>query len=254
MKCNYYKNLLYLFGEGELTEKEKSALDNHLMICLSCSEDAKSISLVKSNIERVSRILPDFNDEEIFTDNLINEIISKKAKGNNSSPSILNILFKVISIKPVRIALASVLVVIISSFIYETTLVVNSISNLESKTTKFSDTQVSTASIAVIEPEMFNSLNELYNLYSNKQEFAEISSNWILMSKNSFRKLLLIYDKLDNLSAGLPPEFEKEYPELSKFINETCSHEEFSIKQENEKLIHELERILNKGEKNNVKK
>lgn len=104
MNCSEIEPLIYLVREGELTEKEKNRVSDHLLNCSRCRELARSVKSMTTVV-----LQADYDKDVHYGDELFNQQLLRKINRPAGSISMIR----------VKVAAACLLLFLASTFILQ---------------------------------------------------------------------------------------------------------------------------------------
>jgi hypothetical protein len=138
MKCGNYQKWLYLFREGELSDRRKKKLERHLRRCKVCAGEKQRIETADSLIRIARDTVPRISNPRELTDGIMNAIEQSTAAAIEESGRFARTTHSWLDrlrMPKVRVALATAAVVMMGMFVFQGALILHRISRLEEKIT-----------------------------------------------------------------------------------------------------------------------
>ncbi len=220
MKCNKFEELLYL--QDELNLEETNLLDKHLKDCSECQQLKQEIEQSSLIINNLSAVDPIFEYPKILTNQIL-ENIETRSKFNISTYflKIIDLFFS----PKVRYALGTIAFLLVLTFVFQQSVIMYRLSNLEQKIT---ETSVNNYQLQT------NKQNNSFRVSLQNRETIEID-------KKDLEILLESYKELNDRHDALIRLIEKKYPELANDMpNKYELRKIISNKKELSKIINEL--------------
>ena len=134
MECERFRPLLYLYRHGELSEREQRRLEVHVSSCPRCSREREAIETMGHAMHRLHSFEPAPEDPQGLTAHVMAGI---RAPIMPHAPArvrgIVDWLSAVARPRSVRLAAASVAVLLLGTFLHQVALTVDQVSRLEEK-------------------------------------------------------------------------------------------------------------------------
>lgn len=238
------EELIFSKRFDELTLEEKQLIEKHISSCAECKNIYESAQRAESVLIKMKTQQPILDSEEYFVDSIMQKINSKPYNQKNENMFyLLDKLILFVSQKSVRYALTAILFIMMSLYMFEEYSAVKSISQLENQ-------MVRTAQISSTKAEIISFNNDLLMFFSNAYKFArgnssyvKFSKDWLLVNKEDLRKLLLDYDKFDELTKTKIKLLQSELlNQKDLLLLETPSEKIKLLKMEIERLNSELQK------------
>ncbi len=240
MECAKFKKYLFL-EESELTEKERTMLNEHLKVCQDCSSKRTEFDEYYNRITELRSKVPVLkNGEELTNDiiRIINNKLYSKGKG------FLENLTGVLSFSSVRYSLIIFMFLIMGSFFAEVISTSEDISKLEAAMSIQSSSLKSSRAEFLNGDYLLSRLNDAKELLEGNKSSIELPAGWMLLKKSEIIKLLISYDELDKILNKYPDIDLSDYPLLSRInIHKMPDEKELELLLSNSK---ELENEINK--------
>ena len=249
MRCRKINDLLYLKPE-ELTSDELNSVKAHISECRLCSKEFAEITLTNEFIARLSGSQPFLTNETDFIDEIMQRI--EQAEPLPARSFLNDILDKFSHFflhTAVRATAAAIILILVSTFLFQQYTVFNSVSTLEDKLAVENGNSTATQA-GFNEIKVLKLAADFLELIKGNQIYAEFTGGWILTNKTKLNEFLTLYSDLQNYRSLYSREIEEQYPELNTFLGKKLSIEELQeFVKKNEKLIKELGRKLPAGGK-----
>lgn len=248
MTCIKYLELMYL-RDDELEEQERIQLEHHKSECASCAAEYARVESARKTIRAMNSRPPVVSDPLLLINEVIGRIERGEKKASPSAPqSALDRLTLWLSVPIVRGAMAGLLLLISGSFVVEYTSGFVTMKGAEEeieRSSSFHD-QYSAAGM-MDQGNLVNTAAELLKLISGKRSYVELSNDWVVMDKQSFGQLLLLYKNLKDNPSQLSPDFRAANPGLAKLLETTRDTTQLNqLLKDRESLIRELNQLLPK--------
>ena len=129
MNCKRSKKLMYLYKEGELKTSLYRKVMDHIDKCDNCRTDWQKLKVSEKFTEDLKNYLPEITYPEKLTADIMEAI--KNPSEQEYQPALPEFPVQWLAVRKVRMAISSVLIMLILSFIVEYGYILNNITNLE---------------------------------------------------------------------------------------------------------------------------
>lgn len=129
MKCKKYKEWLYLYRDNELSPAQQRKLELHLKECLICRAEKQSIKRTANLVHLVKKEDPVLADPESLTLSVLNRVASRPSLEPAPASSVWG--GKIFLRPAMRIAMSVTIMLILSIFAVQTTVLLKRVANLE---------------------------------------------------------------------------------------------------------------------------
>lgn len=250
MKCKEFRDKMYLKND-ELDTHELSDLERHRLECVECRLEYDRVASMHRITDTLKNQDPELTDPLLLTNSILSRISEGVLKKYTTRSESFFDRFVILMAAPsLRMAMAIMLFIITGSFAIEYTSGYLYLKGYEERIEQSTMQQENTSASIISHGNLLNTAEHFYNMVSGKQTTVEISENWVLMDKQSFQDLLLLYDDLKSNASKLSPEFRAENPHLSKLLSiERQSVQLEILLKDREALIRELNRLVPKERK-----
>lgn len=244
MKCKKAQKLIYLNRPGELNSREEKLLKRHLEKCFKCQKHQIRIEKTETQYHEVMNLDLKPKNSEKLAENIINEI--KKLKMPNSYTFHQYWFSRIVQklTKPkVQIALASLILFIMTLFFTQGMVILNKIAALEKQMAFQSKDHQKFDRLFYKQEYIEKSL--LSDILENDQlNIDQYTTEFILIDKKTLRKLLSAYKKSQMNNRLLNEIISKiaSADNLKRAINESTTYDKIIVPL-NQK---EIERWINK--------
>ena len=239
MKCREVEKYIYLSKEETLGKKIKQELDEHLNTCKKCADEFAKSQEYFSLVADLQNIKPELENPPAISENIIEQIESIK---HTSTGFNINSILDLVYLPAVRYAAAILLLGIGIFYFAEEIYTVQNISELEKSYAGYSEHQFNKTESAAVEPGIFNSAKDMYNILSGDKNSLDLPGGWILVKKSELLELLKDYNRY----AGLSVSNIKEDARLKRLLSDEDYKMLMNKRNEIRKLIN---RFLPGGEK-----
>ncbi len=240
MSCMKIKKYLYL-NDSELTEKEKSKLNDHLRKCTECLNERAKLEEYKKNIVHL------INEEPILKggDQLTNGIMSavNKTFYRKESHGFTSNLINTLTLPAVRYSLITFLIIIIGSFMIEEVTTSEDISKLETAMNIKSSLITNNHADAVSGNYLLKTLDNALELVEGNKSSVDLPAGWMILKKSDILKFMVTYDELQKILNNYSDIDLTSYPLLNKInLHNGIDEKELELILSNRK---ELEKEMN---------
>ncbi len=129
MNCDGYRRMLYLYRQGELSNREAEELVQHLHSCESCRLEQERIGAVDEIVQRIRSYTPVVEDPRLLTSAIMSKV--RSAQANDESQGILDKLLDLFALPQVRIAASAFVVLVTGTFLFQYLTLFTDIHSLE---------------------------------------------------------------------------------------------------------------------------
>lgn len=250
MKCGRTNKLLYL-NDGELSAAEKTEVDIHLSHCSQCREEKERIIKCGIIVERLRNSTSMPIDETAFADSVMEAVNNLPERKKVYSFSLfLDHVSVFFMNSAVRAAAVSIILLLITTFLFQQYLLLSNVSELEGKLALVKENSLTEASIGLSEVKIARLASDLYNLAGGDKMYADLPRGLILADKSKLNELLSLYSILQQYKGALPSELEAKYPGLSEILEGELSIEKLQeFAKKNKNIIKEFSRLNPAGGK-----
>lgn len=212
MKCTKYKKYLYL-NEDELTEKEKSKLNEHLKSCTECSNERSKFYEYNKYLTELRNKEPELKNGAGLTNDII-RIINNKSYSTRKG--FIENVSDILSLSAVRYSLITLLFFIISSFFVEAISTSEDISRMETAMSiKSSSSSKNNAEIMNVD-NVLKSINNVKEFLDGNRNSVDLPSGWMMLKKSDLLKSLSSYDEFHKILKDYSDIDLKDFPLLNE--------------------------------------
>ncbi len=134
MKCAAARKIMALTREGELSPDEERRLASHLQVCPACSAERASFLDQTRSLEKLRSITPALRSPEANVRAILDRV---RAGGNPLRRGALSMLadrlFRALDVPGLRYALAALVGVTVTGFVFQQVTIFESVSDLEAR-------------------------------------------------------------------------------------------------------------------------
>jgi len=249
MKCTEINELLYL-KEDELTTEELARVMEHISHCTDCAKEYETIKKANLFVKAAGDTVPFLTNEIEFTNDIMNAVDNLTEYKESFFASLIDRLASAFINKAVRAGAFAIILLLVTTFLFQQYLVFSNVSALENKLALTGSESVNTAGTGFSELKVIKLAAGLVNLVKGEQLYADLSGRMILADKSRLNELLTLYSDLQNYRNQYSDELREKYPELNGFLSKKLSIEELQeFVKKNENMIKELSRNIPAGGK-----
>ncbi|HTP14097.1 MAG TPA: zf-HC2 domain-containing protein [Bacteroidota bacterium] len=147
MNCHRFRNTLYLYRTRELSNREAEELVQHLHTCESCRLEHERIARVDRAVSRLRSFEPTVDAPDELTGTIMTRI---RTSGTGTSGDFLERLLELFTLRSVRLASASVIVLATGVFLFQYYTLFSGIHALESSAGSESSASSRTATLYAV--------------------------------------------------------------------------------------------------------
>lgn len=150
MNCDRYRRTLYLYRDGELSNREAADLVQHLHACESCRLEKERIAKAEDKVRRARSFDPVMNSSDFVASSIMSRVRSSIVE--QSRVGMLDTILDLFALQKVRVASAAFVVLAVGTFLFQYLTLftdihsLESAANLESRTSHVSKTLYSVES------------------------------------------------------------------------------------------------------------
>jgi hypothetical protein len=250
MNCKEFREKMYLRND-ELEAQVLSDLELHRLECGECRTEYARVASMQRITDTMKTQNPELTDPLLLTNSILNRIKEDALRKHSLRPESFFDQFVILMATPsLRMTMAIMLFFITGTFAIEYTSGYVYLKGFEERINESNMQQENVSASLISQGNLLNTAEYFYNIVSGKQASVEVSENWVLMDKKSFKIFLLLYDELKDNASKLSPEFRAANPHLSKLLTvDQQSVQLDMLLKEREALIHELNRLVPKERK-----
>ncbi len=191
MSCREAERYIYLGKDFNNSDKFRVAFEKHLQTCTECSRKYKEVLEYSALVSRIRDI--DYSAElhDSLTQDVIESINPLQVKLRRTTKELF---WNVFYMPAVRLAAASILLLISLFFFSEEFTAVRSIHSLEYKFGIQADKEITRTNFASTQ-EIINSASSLYDFLNGNKKVLELPGEWMLIKKSELINLLEEYVK-----------------------------------------------------------
>ena len=199
MTCKELQQLLYSARIEDFDPAEREFLKKHLADCETCKTIFQEVSKADRILDRIKEATPRIRNEHALTESIIAEIIcNERSMADASANKFLDRLINIFSIKFVRFACGSVILLCGMTYLFMEYNDMKSIVSLEQRLGIQHD--FNRASIVLPGVNVPGFLYDFYGLSNGSKAYIELTNKLILMKKEDLQALLNSYKTLDEAS------------------------------------------------------
>ena len=129
MNCDGYRRMLYLYRQGELTNREAEELVQHLHSCESCRMEQERIGAVDEIVRRLRSQTPAIEDPNLMTSRVMAKI--RSVENEDASPGMLDQLLEFFALPHIRIIASAFIILVTGTFLFQYVALFSDIHTLE---------------------------------------------------------------------------------------------------------------------------
>ena len=235
---------MYLEEDG-LSDREREEFSRHRSTCPQCAAVFARLEQSRSVIHRLAATVPALSDPHNVALNIMKSIAPGMKSKQRLRNSLFNSMVDWLVLPHVRAGMALLLLVAVLSFILEYSSAFFRLKEFEERIAIAEQGESSRAGMGIGRDQLVQGVLDLSRLLSVDRSFTALGSDWVMVKRSSLKSMMLLFNELNATASQIPPEFQREYPELSTLLLQNgASFPVEELRGNRDELLRELNTLI----------
>jgi len=248
MKCKTCQQYLLLCRKGELSSRQKRDLEQHISRCAECAGEAAKTDQLMETVGYLKHKEPRLTEPEMLSDSIMDSIQTEKNRNRlKDIESAADSFWNTVAIPKIRLVLAGMIFLIVSSFFIQEFLVLDRLTRLEEKIAQKSPPVGRGGSTTIINTKRIQKARDLdrFRTLVATDDNESGHDEWVLIQRSTLESLIAANSQLHDTQEKLLDTLTTLLPDLKiiSLENGLDRKELRLLRQNKNKIIQTLHKL-----------